>query len=362
MSVAPDASRRKTMVKKNNKSDLRSVTKAIMQTEKLPDPAKNMLSNMLGLATGTYKEERVDFQVQVINMVQQVIDEGEAQREAYCREQDAIMEALPGQQEQADKLVEKLASQVESDKAVSQTAKRELAGVAEEYKVCVESVEKCKQEQQGAEIEYEKVVQKKEKLENAYINNFQPILQEGGSVEAVGLMTTMLKKFEYEDHSIHAAAAALSKNANDRTPFDVMVVRELQEATSRQLGALDSAVQAEEPARRERQAALASAEDGCSKARQSQIKMAARYTEVFSTQTRHEKDLEAAMSRVKDLSKQEGKQKRIQDDAINKLNSFRAGPKASLAELVDFSAPPPPSPEPVVEHSAEPAAMEVGIA
>jgi len=333
---------------------------AIMQTESLPDPAKNMLANMLGLATGTYKEERVDFQNQVIGMVQQVINEGEAQREAYCREQDAVMEALPAEQEQADKLVEKLSSQLDTDRVSSQGAKRELAGVAEEYKVSVEAVAKCKDDQHDAEVEYEKIVQQKEKLESTYINTFQPILQEGGSREAVGLVTNMLKKFGYEEHSIMAASTALSKDANDRTPFDVMVVRELQEATSRKLGALDAALQAEEPARRERQAALSSAEDSYSKARQNQIKLAARYTAVFSVQTGREKELEAAVSRVKELKKQEGTQRRIQDNAMNELHFFRAGPKTSLAELVEYSAP-PPEPEHIVEPAAEPA-MEVGIA
>jgi len=329
----------KKQANKQNKSLLNSVTQAIISADAIPDPAKNMLSNMLGLATGTYKEERAPFQIEVIGMVQQVLDASEASLEQKCKAQDKICDELPAQEQQAESAVQECEAKLAAEQAVTMTAKRELAEAAQQYKSAAKTVDQCRTVQHAAEVDYESLLQKKEKLETAFTNIFERVLQEGGTKEAVDNVVVTLKKLQYEENSIMAARTALLKEVTDRSPFDAMVIKELQDATSRKLGSLDSAIQAEEPARRDRVEAMSSAEASADKAKQGQIRCAKRYTDSLAGEAVWERSLSSAKRHVVEFRKEASKQQRMREKLANELHFFQSGPKASFMDLVEYTAP-----------------------
>jgi len=320
------------------------VCEGIQSVETLPESAMEMLTSMLEHALGTCKESRDKYQVMVVDMIEKIFRDWEANLEKQYEEYVTSGEAITAQQDAARGIVAQRIEEFEAQQKETTARKNELAEAAIEFRSARTAVEELEMEQATANVEFDRTVKQKENLETCLEQNLRPLLSQGGTTEEVGLFVDGLQKFGFDESMLIALPGALSKTPDARTPFDTLVLNQVEEEVGKRLVNFESTIKGAEPARASRLQTMEQANAKLEEAKKLQVKRADEYTKASEQDEVRNTAVKDAKKEVSAFGQQANKEKRLMEQTFRTLRMFQTGPKVAFESLREKTAPLEPQP------------------
>mmetsp|Transcript_126076 Transcript_126076/g.315038 ORF Transcript_126076/g.315038 Transcript_126076/m.315038 type:complete len:421 (-) Transcript_126076:253-1515(-) len=341
-----------------------SVSAGLALSKELPDTAKSMLGDMLDFALTLYKEDRHQYQQNIVELVESTLGDVEKGLETSLEEAQNGIKQSEDKKESCTSIVQDNEAKLVDQSAVVQKRKHELADAARAFRATRESVNDIKISQDLAEQDLKKAQCDKEKLEAALADYFQPLLAAGASAgdetgqEKVDCLTLILKKFNMDEAMMTAVPMALLKEPGVRGPFDTMVISQLEAEVNNRIVAYDTTLKEAEPAKAERAARLEEASGAFEEAKKAQLACAEAFWEASKGEESRQSSLLEAKQSVSEAGKEARRFQKDAEKAERALSNFRNGPQAAFLQLRDRTAPPPEEPPAEVEAPAQAAAAD----
>jgi len=313
------------------------VAAGIQSVETLPSSAMTMLTSMLEHALGTCKERRDKYQEKVVDMIEKIFRDWEANLEQEYEQYVKSGEAATDQQDAAKGIVAQRVQELEAQQQQTTARKNELAEAAIAFRTVRQAVEELELEQASANVEFERTVKQKDKLENNLNNSLRPLLSQGGTAEEVGSFVDELTKFGFDESMLIALPGALSKAPEGRTPFDTLVLNQVEEEVAKHLAAFEKTIKDAEPARASRLQTMGQATAKLEQAKKLQVKRADEYTKASKEDESRNDIVKAARKEVTVLGQQAKKERDFTEQTFLGLRIFQTGPKVAFESLRDKS-------------------------
>jgi len=313
------------------------VAAGIQSVETLPSSAMTMLTSMLEHALGTCKERRDKYQEKVVDMIEKIFRDWEANLEQEYEQYVKSGEAATDQQDAAKGIVAQRVQELEAQQQQTTARKNELAEAAIAFRTARQAVEELELEQASANVEFERTVKQKDKLENNLNNSLRPLLSQGGTAEEVGSFVDELQKFGFDESMLIALPGALSKAPEGRTPFDTLVLNQVEEEVAKHLAAFEKTIKDAEPARASRLQTMGQATAKLEQAKKLQVKRADEYTKASKEDESRNEIVKAARKEVTVLGQQAKKERDFMEQTFRGLRIFQTGPKVAFESLRDKS-------------------------
>jgi len=335
--VAAEGANKKMKLNNPLTAKLTAIEKAFGQVSDVPEPVRKMLVESFPLSLGKPQNERHPFQVEVVNVIGKVLNsalqglEGEIIK--FQEQVDSARSIQTAKAEESIKEQEKL----EEKEEVTKQRIRELAAVAQDFRVAKSAFQEAKAKQQREDAELEKAEKKKQQMEAAVQDMINPLSVNPVEGANTGKMIDGLIKFlhasEFEESLITALKPALHKAPSDRGEFDLMCFKELNDEVSKRIAELEAVLSSGEAGKQERAAAVQAAEESLTAAREKQNAAAAMYTSAKSEQEEVNNMVNTINQASRDLGQQVKSITRSLSSAKTRLDVFNKGPMANFQEL-----------------------------
>jgi len=325
--------------------------------EDFPGSLVDMLVSMASSSIGVYKDARHAHQEKVIEMIGKALKANGAAKEAKVGEFKAKIDG-------AEKDKAARAANKDSAEAASNALKDTLATKKGDYEAAktakaaaASALKDAKKTQSTGDATLEAVVAEKTKLEEG-LNSLEacPLNKKG-----VLTLTSISKEYKVDTSLIEAMHTALTKSAETRGAFDNVIMTQLKDALTGFVAQKTQEVQAGQPDKDARAAAVSAAKDAldAAEAHEKGCKDAVADAEkaVDDGKAAGRAAAKACSNWLPDLKETMDSY----DDAKAGLKSFQEGPLAAYAELVDMETP-APEPEPMEDVAEDAAAAEAPAA
>jgi len=335
-----------------NKAKLSTITAALNETDTLPDTVIAMLTGMSAHSLLTGKDERHEYQNSVIDMVSEALLGIQAELTKAVKDADVIVTGADALKQQRDAALETAKAAVVALEADLVAKKEKLGSDKETMVAAVAALKEAETAQTQGDMELTEASAKREKMETALADSFNPLKEGGGDKKLLKNMEKVEKSFDMDASLMSALTRSLQKNKEARSHFDGVAVQEFEAACQKIIADLDVVLNNGEPGKLERetkvQGAKATQEGACAQHETS----ATAVTEADAALKQSKVDVKAAEKGVSNFLSEMKDAGNDLDKKKSALQDFQEGPLANFAYLKD---PPVPVEEPVIEAVVDPA-------
>jgi len=342
-----------------NKAKVSAVVAALKDTDTLPDSVIEMLAGMAEHCLLTGKDERHQYQNNVIDMLSEALTGIEVALSQAVKDADAIVigaDALKQQRndtlESSKTCVVALEADLVDKKAKLETDKQTMVAAVAELKAAETT-------QTQGDLDLTQASGKKEKMETAVNDVLNPLKEGGGDKKLLKDLEKLGKVFDMDGSLLEALQRSLKKTAESRSNFDGVAVQEFEGVCQKIIADLDAVLKNGEPGKIEREAkvqgAKATQEAMCSHHEASTMAG----SEADAALKQGKVDVKVAEKGVSNFLSEMQAAGNDLDKKKSALADFQQGALADFAYLKD-----PPVPiieEPGVEAVAEPTELPTVI-
>jgi len=355
-SSAPSKKQRGSGISKK----ITSISKAVKSSESFPTAVLDMLCENMELCLGFCKEERHEYQVQVVEMIQKVLGSVEASL------QSSIEAAQKGVSE-ADAEKEKRAAELEAaTQAVTAASEAQAAAEATEAEAAKKKGEAEKNlksataEQRSGDKTYEATHGRKTNLGLIMTHFFVPLKQQSldasKAKEAVSAVCKLAKELAFDSALLTSMPSALGKA--ERGTFDQLVMTQVEEEMKKQTAECEAELEAGQKGVTERAEKVTACQQALDSTTAEHAATLASSTAAATAVKEANATEKVKKSSVKNYAADMKKVKAELEDATAEMGMLKEGPLADFKELAEKSIHPPEpvAPEPVAPEVSEPAA------
>lgn len=238
---------------------LTSIAQVIMEAEDLPDRCRNMLIDSLPFSLMVAADQRQEIQVAVVEMVDQTLNSKKISMEAAVASAEAKLANLEASQGEVASNAERAEAAVATQNQVVQGAKSALAEKTAATNASLATLSDQRAEHETLNAKFAVAQAEKSALEAAFEEHFKP-MKEGAAGQHFKGLEPHLKSVEIESSLLIAVPSSCAKSKEQRGPFDLVVLEELEKAVITKISALAETVAAETPASAAREAAIEASE------------------------------------------------------------------------------------------------------
>jgi len=337
------AERPSKVAKKQDMSACKDIAAALELAEKkdVPPSVISLLGDAIKHCLPTYKEDRHDFQNNILDMVAKTLEASDSALVADVAAAEATVNS--GDEEKAKRSAavaetEAAFTVAQGEHKAKQTIKTEKS---EALKATMEPLKLAQAAQKSGDADAEALEKEKASLEAALTELLVPMKETGGNARQLSKLSKQLSAIELESSLLEAMQFALLQKPEKRGSFDAVIIENLETQAAAKKAAMEAKLQEAAPAREERAAAVKAAQDAHDAAKEA--------NETAIAEQKGAKDAEAAAKAAaadaKDAANSLGLELEaaaLELDAARKaLEEFRSGPKAIYQELLDRTAPQP---------------------
>lgn len=355
-SSAPSKKQRGSGISKK----ISSISKAVKLSESFPNAVLDMLCENMELCLGFCKEERHEYQVQAVEMIQKVLESVEASVQSSIEAaQKGVSEADAEKEKRAAELeaaIQAVATATEAQAAAETTE----ADAAKKKGEAEKDLKSAKAEQRSGDKTHEAIKIQKENLGAIMTNFFVPLKQQSMDAskvkEAVSAVCKLAKELAFDSALLTSMPSALGKA--ERGTFDQLVMTQVEEELNKRTAECEAELQAGLKGVQERAEKVAA----CQQAFDSTAADHAATLERLAAASAAVKEANATekvkKSSVKNYASDMKKVQTELEDATAEMGMLKEGPLADFKELAEKSIHPPEpvAPEPIAPEVCEPAA------
>lgn len=327
------------------KTDVTQVLKGIAAAE-VPAVSKALLSDMIGVSLGAYKETRDKYQNKVVEMVEGVLTSVEAALQTEVAEAEKFIVEDGQAKEELDGKVAAKGEEITTKHSEVLAKKQEMAAVAEAFRDAREAVGKA--EVNGVTVEKEAGVKSTQK---ETLLTLKAGLQ-AATEATVADLVKRLTKIGVSETMMVALPAVLSKPEAERGSFDAMVITSISEDLDKRIADTEQHLQNVEPSKAAAAEALNKAKATLSEASDKQVSAAGAYTKAKGEEDALETEAGELQGAVKKLKETSRKHVAASSKAKGKLEAFQSGPKHEFETLRDAIEAVPEAPEAPADGAA----------
>jgi len=333
-----------------------------------PESAQEMLLAMLPGSLGVLSEQRSQYQVEIVNILDKVFKDHEASLQSKLASAQQAAEEHGKSREELDKQLAAAKEDLEAKSKAVLEKKCALADVARTFKACREAASKAEEECLIKDSEADVATRERDTLHG--LRTDVQSLSEGGIAEAelpskIESFCKKLKKYSQDESMLMALPSVLAKAPTARASFDTMVLTQLNGELQKQVETQETTIREAAPAKAARDKALAAAKSEKDEVAKKQVAAAQAYTTERSSEEALEEKISNLVQSIKDHNTSSRNLGRLSHKAEAELGKFQSGPKASFEQLRDAKAPEPaPAEEPAAaaEEATEGASEPAGDA
>lgn len=319
----------------------KTVRDALVMYEGVQSSVLEMLGSNLGACIGIAKEDRHEFQQQVVEMIGEMLEGMEAAFKANIEAEEAVVKSSEEEKKSRDE-AKSVAEQTAADKVqATAVAKTALAEASDSFKQATEALATAETEQKAGEADYEQNMGKKTKLESTVNSTYTPL--KAGTMEAslvatsISAVVALGKEFGFDPALLGSLPSALSKAADARGSFDTMCCAQLEDEVAKRIAELDGILSSGETAKLSLASKVEAAKSALEAARQAEQSC----IQVHKDAEESQKQAAAAAKEAAKAAKQyEPEVKRAHsslDAAKKKLVSLQEGALADYKSLEERS-------------------------
>lgn len=334
-----------------NKAKVSAVVAALKDTDTLPDSVIEMLTGMAEHCLLTGKDERHQYQNNVIDMLSEALSGIEAALSQAVKDADAIVTGADALRQQRDNTLESSKASVSALEADLVDKKAKLETDKQAMVAAVAELKEAETAQTQGDLDLTQASGKKEKMETAVANVLNPLKEGGGDKKLLKDLEKLGRVFDMDGSLMEALQRSLKKTGDARSNFDGVAVQEFDGACQKIIADLDAVLKNGEPGKIEREAkvqgAKATQEAMCSQHEAS----AEAVSEADAALKQSKADVKDAEKGVSNFLSEMQAAGNDLDKKKSALGDFEKGAHADFAYLKD-------PPVPIIEESGAEAVAE----
>lgn len=328
--------------------------------EVLPSEVRSMLANVLGKCLTVPKDQRHAVQEAVVETVGETLMGIMRSLEKAVADAQSKVDGSDADKANREAARAELEPRVEALREAVVEAKARLASDTEAAKNADAALIQVKEDQKTGDAASQEAVEKKEMLQAAQTDTYLPLQESGAADDAEGrrqlkLVASIGMDFNFDASLMVALPMALKKAPAQRGEFDLMMIKQFADELTRQIGEQEAIIKSAEPAKAEREVAVATAQASVDSAKSTQEESASALLVAQEECRGAEAELQAALVLLRDFLPQLQVVMDGLDDAKAELARFREGPLAIFEPMRDATTPPPAE----AVHADAPAAEAV---
>jgi len=316
-----------------------------------PEQVADMLAAMVPGSLGVLSDKRHALQIQAVGMIKKTFADIEA----------TLVETVGHKQSAVDTLAEETAAKV-AEQGVSETSLEGSQGALSDRKSAMDeagvalhratvALTESKNAQLTGDRELVEASERKARLEGV-LNGSYDAMKNGKAEDAKRAMAEVLavaKLFSLDASMLTALPQVLNKSPEARGSFDKMVIESFESETQTRVTELTALLEAGEPSKAERAAAVESATAAHSAAEAALLVSKEAMAAAREDVKRCTADLKEMQVALASLQAKASVASRAVFEAETAMSGFRTGPLATLQELEDRSTP-APEPEAIAKE------------
>lgn len=233
---------------------IKAVADAVREAEGFPATLIELLCGSLQNSLALVKEERHQYQVQIVDMIDSVLQQSAEGLEAKVQAAAAVVgeadKEKSSRESAAQAAVEHLKAQTEALAA----AKVTVSEATEAAKLAKKALDDAKAEQKATDDEAQDAVGKKQSLEDA-LNKFVVPMKagafEGKLDKGLKEFSQLMKPFRFDTTMMISLSSALARAPAARGSFDNVVIDQVEAEIGNKLAALTATIEQAGPAQAE---------------------------------------------------------------------------------------------------------------
>mmetsp|Transcript_41105 Transcript_41105/g.87552 ORF Transcript_41105/g.87552 Transcript_41105/m.87552 type:complete len:377 (-) Transcript_41105:115-1245(-) len=328
--------------------DIKVVADALLLAE-LPEAVISLLTENLMVSLGVAKEERHQYQEEVIAMISETLDGVEAAiKDRIATSEGKVAEAETDKASR-EKAAEEATTTATAKSEAVDAAKAALAESTAAHKAAKIALSTAESEQKVGDAKLDAAAGKKTKLESALNGTYTPIKMGTATPdevkEGLAMLVKLGKEYSLDPSMLTSLPAALNKAPDSRGSFDAMVLTQVEEEISKHIQELDEELAKGEPSKAERAAKVTTATAELEAAATAETTAKATLKEAQTAQKEAEAEQKAAAKKVKDFDPEMRQVAADLDEEKANLEKLQTGAVATFKALSERSNIPPPEEE-----------------
>ena len=354
-SAARGSAPKKARVADGTPSKLKSIEKALKIAQKKGVPAEviSLVGIMLSQSLPTYKDERHEFQSEVVDMADKVLADSLSALEEDVAKAQELVDGGDGEKDRREKAVAEAEAAHTASLEDAKAKEEDKKAKAEAYEATVAPLKAAKDAQKSGDAEGVVLEKEKEALEDAIQNDLNPMKESGGKQRQLARLSKAIARAGLEDSLVESVHLPLSKAPDKRGSFDGVVLKSLEEAIGEKLTKLSSDIEAFGPAKEERAAKVKEAQEAHDAAKEASESAINALAEARKAEATAKEAAATAKKSAKSLDSDLANAANCLEEAKEELSNFQNGPLAAFTELKNRTVP---QPEP--QESAEAPQLE----
>jgi hypothetical protein len=350
MASAMKGSKRQSMsmakVDKRRRTDCAEIAKAVKQATNLPAKVTHLLANVVPHALSVYSDERHDFQVKAVDMVENALGGVEAelrQASVDAKAKVANRDALKANRAQS---VIDTANDLATKKGHAALKEAVIVQAELQHDDAKKRLAEVQKAAKAPERDYKNARTKAEGLQALREQQIQPLKDAAGTKKAIEDLVKGMKKFDVDESLLSTLPSVAAKAPAERGDFDRLTFENVEKVVLAKASEFAAGVQAAAPQMEHAVTQVDTAKNALIAAKDA-LKNA---EEAFKAA---QGEVSAAESSVKQAKKTnqsfEGEMKAAEADVGKtdaRLLGFQMGPMKAFASLKATAAPQPPPPSP----------------
>jgi len=254
---------------------LDTIARQLKQASNIPENARDMLIAMLPDSLGVPKDQRHAYQQSFVEVLTKTYLEIKAEIQKRIDDAAALVEGSSA--ERASLEARQAAAEADlNDKREFRAAKNaELAKATTAFKGAKARLGDAEVDRASGDAELEPFFEKKDVFEKGLSNLYTPLRESAWNKQEVSELVSFGKIFSFDSSMLLALPCPLGKELNERSPFDSLVIKGLDDAIGKARAVLDEPLQRGATAKANLVAAVQIAEAELETAKSQQIESAA---------------------------------------------------------------------------------------
>jgi chromosome segregation ATPase len=366
-SAARGSAPKKARVADGTPSKLKSIEKALKIAQKKDVPAEviSLVGITLSKSLPTYKDERHEFQSEVVDMADKVLADSLSALEEDVSKAQELVDGGDGEKDRREKAVAEAEAAHTASLEDTKAKEEDRKAKAEAYEATVAPLKAAKDAQKSGDAEGVILEKEKEALQEAIQSDLNPMKESGGKQRQLARLSKAIARAGLEDSLVESVHLPLCKAPDQRGSFDGVVLKCLEEAIEEKMAKLSSDIEAFGPAKEERAAKVKEAQEAHDAAKEASESAINALAEARKAEATAKEAAATAKKSAKSLGSDLANAAQCLDESKAELSNFQNGPLAAFIELKNRTVPQPEpqvsaeAPQPEPQESAEaPAAVQ----
>jgi hypothetical protein len=310
-----------------------------------------MLASMVAASLGVYKDERHEYQEEIVNTVGAALTQYEDNMRKNIDEAKVAVDGAAAEKARRKDALDEANAAVAKAKAYVEECQGAVA-VAEEAVAEAEKASKgSKDLQKDGDKEYNALAKKKTKVEEA-CKALEAAIETKASSQSLKQITGVAKEFHVDSTMVSTLPRTLGKNKAARSEFDAVILTQFNEALKKIVAEQAVGIDAAAPGVAQRQGAVDTAKNAKDAAEDGLKSKEAALLEAREAAKGKQADAKSAAAAGHNYIRDMKVIMDGYDDAKKDLQEFQGGPLQIFTELKEKVAP-PPEPEAPVDTPAD---------